>query len=174
MTKTKIKCIAIDDEPIALDIISDYIKKIPFLELLTTFRNGLQAIEFLQNNTVDLIFLDINMPEINGIEFFKSLNKKPKVIFTTAYSEFAVESYDLNAVDYLLKPFAFERFLKAINKIQTYQDENNNPSKDNSIILILLKILLIVNCFYKQHNSIVKSPCYQQFFIISVIGDNRK
>ena len=135
MTKNKIRCIAIDDEPVALDIISDYIKKISFLELISTFRNGLQAIEFLQSNTVDLIFLDINMPEINGIDFFKSLNKKPKVIFTTAYSEFAVESYDLNAVDYLLKPIAFDRFLKAVNKINTSQDENNSQSADCSIIL---------------------------------------
>lgn len=135
MTNNKIKCIAIDDEPVALDIISDYIKKIPFLELLATFRNGLQAIEFLQNNNVDLIFLDINMPEINGIEFFKSLHKKPKVIFTTAYFEFAVESYELNALDYLLKPIGFERFLKAVNKINASQNENNNFLQENSIIL---------------------------------------
>lgn len=141
MKNQKIKCIAIDDEPVALDIISDYINKIPFLELLNTYRNALQAIEFLQNNQVDLIFLDINMPEINGIDFFKSLNTKPKVIFTTAYSEFAVESYELNALDYLLKPIEFERFLKAVNKINTSQNLNNDSKSltqeisNDSIIL---------------------------------------
>ena len=142
MENQKIKCIAIDDEPVALDIISDYITRIPFLELLYTYRNALQAIEFLQNNQVDLIFLDINMPEINGIEFFKSLNTKPKVIFTTAYSEFAVESYELNAVDYLLKPIPFERFLKAINKIQSSQATNiktDSLPKNNSNNSIILK-----------------------------------
>lgn len=129
MLNNKIKCIAIDDEPVALDIISDYVARIPFLELLNTYRNALTAIEFLQNNRVDLIFLDINMPEINGIDFFKSLNTKPKVIFTTAYSEFAVESYELNATDYLLKPIEFERFLKAVNKINSSQ---NNDFKNKA------------------------------------------
>ncbi len=120
----KIKCIAIDDEPVALEIISDYVEKIPFLELLKTYRNALMAIEFMQNNQVDLIFLDINMPEINGIDFFKSLTTNSKVIFTTAYSEFAVESYELNATDYLLKPIEFERFLKAVNKIHSSQNDD--------------------------------------------------
>lgn len=129
MKNQKIKCIAIDDEPVALDIISDYITKVPFLELLHTFRNGIQALEFLQNTQVDLIFLDINMPEINGIDFFKSLNTKPKVIFTTAYPEFAVESYELNATDYLLKPIKFDRFLKAVNKVYSVQ---NTDSKEIS------------------------------------------
>ncbi|NOQ23972.1 MAG: response regulator [Bacteroidales bacterium] len=125
----KIKCIAIDDEPLALDIISDYVARIPFLELLNTYRNALLALEFIQNNQVDLIFLDINMPEINGIDFFKSLNTKPKVIFTTAYSEFAVESYELNATDYLLKPIEFERFLKAVNKIYFSQNIDSTEEK---------------------------------------------
>ena len=124
MESNKIKCIAIDDEPVALDIISDYVAKIPFLELIKTYRNALHAIEFLQNNKVDLIFLDINMPEINGIDFFKTLTIKPNVIFTTAYSEFAVESYELNAIDYLMKPIEFNRFLKAVNKIQSSQNLN--------------------------------------------------
>ncbi len=142
MKNQKIKCVAIDDEPVALDIISDYISKIPFLELMRTFRNGLQALEFLQNTQVDLIFLDINMPEINGIDFFKSLNTKPKVIFTTAYSEFAVESYELNATDYLLKPIEFNRFLKAVNKVHSSQNASTDSNKapvENAKDTIILK-----------------------------------
>jgi two-component system, LytTR family, response regulator len=137
---SKIKCIAIDDEPVALDIIRDYVNKIPFLDLLGTYRNALQALEFLQNVKVDLIFLDINMPDINGIQFFKSLKFKPKIIFTTAYPEFAVESYELDAIDYLLKPIEFERFLKAANKVTDQQAlEAHAISNTNANDFIVLK-----------------------------------
>ncbi len=110
------KCIVIDDEPFALDLIKDYIRKTPFLELSASFSNPLKALSFLSSANVDLIFLDINMPEITGIQLLKSLNYQPMVIFTTAYSEYGVESYDYNAIDYLLKPVKYERFLKAVNK----------------------------------------------------------
>lgn len=112
----KLNCIAIDDEPKALDILKEYIEKIPFLNLAGTFRDSLMALDYLQQHKVDLLFLDINMPDLTGIQFLKSLLHQPLVIFTTAYSKYAVESYDFAAVDYLLKPIEFDRFLKASNK----------------------------------------------------------
>lgn len=113
----KVKCIAIDDEPRALEIIEEYIAKTPFLELLKTFRNPLKAFEYIREQNVELIFLDINMPNLTGIQFIKSLSVKPQIILTTAYSEYAVESYGLDVLDYLLKPIEFDRFLKAVNKV---------------------------------------------------------
>jgi len=111
-----INCIAIDDEPKALEIIERYCQKIDSICLKATFREPVKAIEFLRNEEIDLIFLDINMPDISGIQLIATLAVKPMVIFTTAYSNYAVESYNLNAVDYLLKPITFERFLAAVNK----------------------------------------------------------
>ena len=108
--------IAIDDEPIALDIIRSHASKVPFVDLNAAFTNAFEAISYLQANKIDLIFLDIKMPDINGIDFLKSLTKPPMVIFTTAYTEHAVQSFELDAVDYLLKPFSLSRFLKACNK----------------------------------------------------------
>jgi DNA-binding LytR/AlgR family response regulator len=110
------KCIAIDDEPFALELISGYIKKIPYLDLIGEFTNPFRAMEFLLKTRVDLVFLDINMPELSGLELLKSLPVQPKIIFTTAYSEYGAESYDFNAVDYLVKPVRYDRFLKAVNK----------------------------------------------------------
>lgn len=114
--KSMMKCLAIDDEPVALDILKDYIAKVPFLECVGVFRDPLKALDYLRKNRVDLIFLDINMPDLSGIQFLKTLKKPPLVVFTTAYSEYALESYDYDAVDYLLKPIEFERFVKAANK----------------------------------------------------------
>jgi len=109
-------CLAIDDEPLALDIIEDFSKKIPFLNFIGRCTSAFEAIEILNKQKVDLIFLDINMPHISGIEFLKSLESRPMIIFTTAYSEFAVEGFELSAIDYLVKPIAYDRFLKAVNK----------------------------------------------------------
>ena len=114
------KCIAIDDEPRALEIIETFVKKTGFLELVATFRNPLDAIDFLTSHPVDLIFLDINMPDIYGTELVKVLKNKPLIIFTTAYSQYAVESYELDAIDYLLKPFEFDRFLKSVLKAREH------------------------------------------------------
>lgn len=111
-----IKAIAIDDEPFALEVIRSLAAKVPFMQIAAYFTDAFAAIDYLAKEPVDLIFLDIKMPDISGIELMESLQQKPLVIFTTAYSEHAVTSYELNAIDYLLKPFAFTRFLKACNK----------------------------------------------------------
>ncbi|HTF31412.1 MAG TPA: response regulator, partial [Flavitalea sp.] len=110
------KAIAIDDEPIALEIIKAHAAKVPFLELKAEFTDAFKALEYLQKENIDLLFLDIKMPDISGIDFFNSLARKPLVIFTTAYSEHAVTSFELDAVDYLLKPFSLPRFIKSCNK----------------------------------------------------------
>lgn len=112
-----IKCIAVDDEPLALDIMEDYISKVPFLQLLKTFTNAMECLDYLKNNTVDLLFLDIQMEELSGIQLLKVLKTKPEVIFTTAYDSFAIEGYELDVADYLLKPISFERFVRAADKI---------------------------------------------------------
>lgn len=113
----KIKCVAIDDEPLALEIIKDYSEKVPSLDLVKTFDNAIESIDFLKNNKVDLLFLDIQMDELSGIQLLHVLNPRPNVIFTTAYDSFAIQGFELDAIDYLLKPISFERFLKAVNKV---------------------------------------------------------
>ena len=113
----KISCIAVDDEPPALQLIEKYINAIPALYLAGTCANAVDALTLLQDNSIDLIFLDIQMPHILGTDFMRTLSNPPKVIFTTAFRKFAVEGFDLDAVDYLLKPISFERFLKAVNKV---------------------------------------------------------
>jgi len=115
-----ITAIAIDDEPIALDVVSNHAAKAPFLDLQAVFTNAFEAMDYLQKHPVDLLFLDIKMPDISGIEFFRSLSRKPLLGFTTAYSEHAVTGFELDAVDYLLKPFSLARFLKACNKAQEW------------------------------------------------------
>lgn len=113
-----IRTIAIDDEPLALKLVNGYINKTPFLELIGSFDNPLDAMDFLNENTVDIIFLDIKMPDLTGIEFMRVLEKSTKVIFTTAFEKYALEGFKLDAVDYLLKPFSYEEFLKAARKAE--------------------------------------------------------
>jgi len=128
--------IAIDDEPIALDVISSHASKVPFIELKASFTNAFDAISYLQKNKIDLIFLDIKMPDINGIDFFNSLSNPPMVIFTTAYSEHAVKSFELDAIDYLLKPFSLPRFLKASNKALEIYNYRNQSSPSDPFLFI--------------------------------------
>lgn len=116
----QIKCIAIDDEPPALVLMKEYISQCPGLQLLQTFDDAITGGEFLRNNTVDLLFIDINMPDITGLDLVRSLENKPMIVFTTAYKKFAMDGFELDAVDYLLKPISFERFSKAVNKATEY------------------------------------------------------
>jgi len=132
----KINCVAIDDEPLALDIISKYVAKIPFLNLLKTFDNAIESIDFFKENKIDLLFLDIQMDELTGIQLFNILNPKPMVIFTTAYDTYAIQGFELEAIDYLLKPISFERFLKAANKVY---DKMNIPIANQNSDEIIVK-----------------------------------
>ena len=116
---SRIRCIVIEDEPLAVKILTDYISQVSFLELQGTFKNALLAMEYLRSNSVDLMFLDIHLPKLKGMAFLKILTHPPSVIITTAYHQYAVEGFELNVTDYLLKPFDFERFLTAVNKVKT-------------------------------------------------------
>lgn len=113
-----IRCLAIDDEPLALQQIAAYINKVPFLELAAQCQSALEARQFLSDERVDAIFCDINMPDLNGMDFVKSLTAPPLIVFTTAYSEYAIEGFKVNAVDYLLKPFGMQEFMRAANRLQ--------------------------------------------------------
>jgi len=130
-------CIAIDDEPKALEVIERYCQKISLASLKATFREPLKAIEFLNREKVDLIFLDINMPDISGMQLLQTLSPRPLIIFTTAYSQYAVESYELNALDYLLKPVTFERFLMAINRAAAALSSKNTTGLDEDAAVFI-------------------------------------
>ena len=129
-----IRCLAIDDEPLALQQLVTYINKVSFLELAGQCQSALEARRFLENDTVDAIFCDINMPDLNGMDFVKSLTVPPLIVFTTAYSEYAVEGFRVNAVDYLLKPFGLQDFQRAANRLKDRFEASANPtSSDNSL-----------------------------------------
>jgi len=125
----KIRCLIIDDEPLAQRVIERYAEKISFIEIVCKCSNAIEAIEVLYNQKIDIIFLDINMPKLTGIEFLKSLKTPPLVIITTAYAEFAVQSFELDVVDYLMKPFSFDRFLKAIHKAEEILGNRRIPKE---------------------------------------------
>jgi len=140
---SKIKCIIIEDEPLAVKVLSDYILQVPFLDLQGTFKDAIHAIDYLRNNNVNLIFLDIHLPKLKGMAFLKTLTNPPAVIITTAYHQYAVEGFNLNVLDYLLKPFDFERFLKAVTKVKTAEREkqklNESPEIKDFIFLNVQK-----------------------------------
>lgn len=121
----KLRCVAIDDEPLALALIAQYVAQFPKLELLQTFNDAIEGAEFLANNTVDLLFIDINMPDITGLELVENLVVKPMIIFTTAHKKFALEGFELEAMDYLLKPIAFDRFSRSVTKAIDYFELKN-------------------------------------------------
>ena len=126
----KLICIAIDDEPLALEKIKGYVEKVDTLDLISTFDNGIDALSFLKENKVDLMFLDVQMEELSGIQLLETLNHKPKVILTTAYDKYTLKGYELNVTDYLLKPFSFQRFLQAIDKVYdvVLSEKNRTPA----------------------------------------------
>ena len=138
LVSKKIYCLAVDDEPPALDVLKKYISAVPSLELVATCNNAVEALTILQQQNIDLIFLDIQMPELLGTDMLRTIKRPPKVIFTTAYRKFAIEGFELDAVDYLLKPISFERFLKAVNKVmetslQTISQNTTESVKTNSL-----------------------------------------
>ncbi|WP_308991330.1 response regulator transcription factor [Mariniflexile litorale] len=122
-----ISCLIIDDEPLAINIIKNYLEQIENFEIVNTFNNAIDGLNFLKNNSVDVIFLDINMPVLDGINFIKSLDEPPLLIITSAYDEFAIETYELDVLDYLVKPIEFPRFMKALNKIEKRLDIVKTP-----------------------------------------------
>ena len=124
---SNIHCLIIEDEPLAVKVLSGYIAQVPFLELKGTFKDAILATDYLRNNHVDLIFLDIHLPKLKGMAFLKTLSNPPAVIITTAYHQYAVEGFSLNVTDYLLKPFDFERFLIAVTKVKTARTETQKP-----------------------------------------------
>ncbi|RIV71938.1 LytR/AlgR family response regulator transcription factor [Flagellimonas aequoris] len=125
------KCIIIDDEPLAIDVLMDYCRKLDFVELEGTFTNPLEAISVIKEKKIDLIFCDIEMPQINGIDFITSLDNTPMFIFTTAYSQYAVEGFNLNAIDYLVKPIPYNRFIKAISRAKEIMAYKKTSVNDN-------------------------------------------
>lgn len=146
---SKIKCIIIEDEPLAAKVLTDYISEVPFLELQATFKDAILAADYLRNNHTDLIFLDIHLPKLKGIAFLKTLIHPPAVIITTAYHQYAVEGFNLNVTDYLLKPFEFERFLIAVTKVKTAQSEKqkadeNRETKDYLFVNVQKKKVKIL------------------------------
>ncbi|MHC0445945.1 LytR/AlgR family response regulator transcription factor [Flavobacterium sp. 3-218] len=140
------KCVIIDDEPLAVELLQDFVKKVDTLELINTFNNAIDAVSFINQNNVDLVFLDIQMPHFSGIDFLNTIEKKPLVIFTTAYSDYAVEGFNLGAVDYLVKPIPFHRFLKAVVRAQqalqpsvanqTVAESNNTPEIQQDFMFV--------------------------------------
>ena len=144
------KCIALDDEPLALEILKDFCSRVPFLELEKTFVKASDAAKHLRKFPVDLLFLDIQMPDISGIDFYKSLAQSPMVIFTTAYSEYALEGFNLSAVDYLLKPFEFERFSEAVQKAQEYNNYQKQSGKQEAQYLYVRSAYRLVKIHFKD------------------------
>jgi two-component system LytT family response regulator len=128
----QLKCVAIDDEPLALELLQEYISRFPQLKLMHTFDDAISAVELLRNTKVDLLFIDINMPDITGIDLVRSLHEKPLVIFTTAHKQFAIEGFELDAVDYLLKPINFDRFTRAVHKAIDYYKYKNTPLQEEN------------------------------------------
>ncbi|TMI96330.1 MAG: response regulator transcription factor [Bacteroidetes bacterium] len=157
------KCIIVEDEPLAQNILKKYIGDHPSLELVATCTDALEAQLILNKQPIHLIFLDINLPKLSGINFIKSLLQSPLIIFTTAYPEFAVEGFELNAVDYLLKPFSFERFLKAVNKVIEKLNNSSLPKKEEIDAFI----------FFKSDKKIHKVDL-ESIHYIEAVGDYMK
>ncbi len=147
-----INCIVIDDEPMALELLENYISKVPFLSFSAAYRDAVKALNDISTANIDLIFLDINMPDLSGLQFLETLTDPPMVVFTTAYSEYAVKSYDYEAVDYLLKPIEFERFLKAANK--AYDKFLTTESRNSGIDTVFIK------CGTDYHRINPEDICY--------------
>ena len=170
----KTKCIIVDDEPLAIEVIKSHLKKFIDIEIKSTCNNAIEAFEILKKQNIDLMFLDIQMPQLTGLDFLKSLNKPPKVIITTAYREYALDGYELDVMDYLLKPISFERFMKAIDKYyqSTFDSitvSDNTTSQDSYIYVKaekkIVKILLQDILFIESLKDYVQIHTTKKFII---------
>jgi DNA-binding LytR/AlgR family response regulator len=135
-----IKCMIVDDEPLGRDVLEKFILQTPGLKLSAVCKNGFEALQFIHEMEIDLIFLDINMPKLSGLSFVKTMTKSPKVIFVTAYPEYAVEGFEVNAVDYLVKPVSFERFIKSVNKVKELMQLNHAIDADSIFVKVEKKL----------------------------------
>ena len=161
---SNLKCIVVEDEPLAVKVLTDYIAQIPWLELSATFKDALLATDFLRSHSPDLIFLDIHLPKVKGMAFLKTLVNPPAVIVTTAYHQYAVEGFNLNVTDYLLKPFEFERFLTAVTKVRTARGETGKsalPPESRDFMFIMVqkkkvKILYSEIVFIESQREYIK------------------
>lgn len=158
---SKLKCIVIEDEPLAVKVLVGYIENVPFLELVGSFKNALLAADFLREQSVDLLFLDIHLPKLRGLDFLKTLAQPPAVIVTTAYHQYAVEGFELNLTDYLLKPFSFERFLTAVQKVKKEEKADSLPTSERDYIFLYVqkkkvKVLFSDILFVESQREYVK------------------
>lgn len=162
-----ISCIAIDDEPLALKQLVSYIEKTPYLALVGKFESALQSIETIKNHQIDLMFVDINMPDLSGMDFVKSLKNPPKVVFTTAYSEYAVEGFKVDAADYLLKPISYPEFLKAADKVKErfFSRAEESSIQNNDQFLFIKSEYKIIRINFKDIKYIEGMREYVRIFI---------
>ena len=180
----KINCIIIDDEPLGRDVVESFAKEIPYLNILGTFENPVEAMIFIKENRVDLIFSDIEMPKINGLELLKTLENPPVFIFITAYREFALDGFDTGATDYLVKPVRFDRFLKAVQKAKDYLDLKRNShisqeqndrvfiKSEGKIIKILLQEIIYIEAQGDYLNIVTPSETYSTQMTLSSMEEN--
>jgi len=154
------KCLIVDDEPLAIEIIENYLNQLDDFEIIATCKNALQAFKVLETQEVNLLFLDIQMPQLTGIDFVKALKNKPQVIFTTAYIDYAVESYELEVLDYLVKPISFERFFKAISKYKNLTNSSINYKKVTQIDLMDGKDYIYVKSNKKSYKMLFNDVLY--------------
>lgn len=146
----QIKCVAVDDEPLALELIKQYTERFTDLKLIQTFNDAIEALEFLRQHPVDLLFVDINMPDITGLDLVRSLDVKPMIVFTTAYKKFAIDSYGLDALDYILKPIEPERFSRAVNKAIEYFRYKKITDKKESDVLFVRSEYQLVKIYFSD------------------------
>jgi two-component system LytT family response regulator len=173
---SKIKCIIVEDEPLAVKILVDYIAQVPFLELQHVFKDAILATDYLRENETNLIFLDIHLPKLKGMAFLKTLLTPPSVIITTAYYQYAVEGFDLNVTDYLLKPFEFERFLSAVNKVKPPQPEDDKhseklPEKDCLFLNVQkkkVKILFVDIVYIESQREYIKIVTTKNEYVVKM------
>jgi len=160
-----INCLIIDDEPLAINVIKNHIKEIDNIKVVDTFNSAIDALNFMKSNTVDLLFLDINMPLLDGLDFIKSLDKKPMIVITTAYSEYAIKTYELEVLDYLMKPISFPRFLKAVNR--AFKELNSNLTSN-------LKVAKRAHIFIKVDKKKMQKIYLDEILIIESLRDYLK